>query len=404
MEESNNIGALLNANVSDPKIRLLNIVTLLHSHEDVGLVHEALSLLEQISKDQISSFHKKSLISLCQVLLKASTFLQPPFLTSFLSNQFSKIMSSIDLTTLTPLQPIFLMACYQSGNFELARQVALAPIYSVENSRETGLTAINAQNHFFYSGLILIRLRSWLRASESFRYCLQVPADTISPIILDSFRFYINTGLLATGSSPQPPRAVSPSLRDLDRGDNEQLVIKLASACSINGSLDVGAINHIVNDGGIRGLWKPMEGNGRGLYYIDWDLMQELVSYANSQRVLRLAKIYSKAPLSEVTLALGLGLSESETVDFVEKMINENLLPSGTYLDRNTGMLVFKQISHSKDNESVLAAEASVAKLNDEVKEVLAALVNLKSFDTQLSSHPILQQLNRDKRDQFERG
>ena len=85
-------------------------------------------------------------------------------------------------------------------------------------------------------------------------------------------------------------------------------------------------------------------------------------------------------------------------------MINENLLPSGTYLDRNTGMLVFKQISNSKDNESVLAAEASVAKLNDEIKEVLAVLVNLKSFDTELSSHPILQQLKRDKRDHFERG
>jgi hypothetical protein len=399
------IGGLLKvSNVSDPTmIRLLNIVTLLQSHEDVGLVHEALSLLDRISKDQISSFHKKSLLSLCQVLLKASTFLQPPFLTSFLSNQFSKIMSSIDLTTLTPLQPIFLMSCYQSGNYELAKQVALAPIYSVENSRETGLTAINAQTHFFYSGLILIRLRSWLRASESFRYCLQVPADTISPIILESFRFFIYTGLLATGSSPQPPRAVSPALRDIDRGDNEQLVIKLASACSRNGALDVGTINHIVNDGGIRGLWKPMEANGRGSY-MDWDLMQELVSYANSQRVLRLSNIYSKAPLAEVTLALGLGLSESETVDFVEKMINENLLPSGTYLDRNTGMLVFKQISHSKDNESVLAAEASVAKLNDEVKEVLAVLVNLKSFDTELSSHPILQQLKREKRDHFERG
>jgi hypothetical protein len=259
MDESNNIGALNNLS------RLFNIVTLLHSHEDAGHVHEALSLIDQISKDQISSFPKKSLISLCQVLVKASSFLHPPFLTSFLSNQFSKIMSSIDLTTLTPLQPMFLMACYQSGNFELARQVALSPIYSAENSRETGLTAINAQNHFFYSGLILIRLRSWLRASESFRYCLQVPAESISPTILESYRYFIYTGVLATGVSPQPPRAVSPALRDLDRGDNEQLVIKLASACSINGSLDHSTISQIVNDGGIRGLWKPTEANSMPL-------------------------------------------------------------------------------------------------------------------------------------------
>ena len=363
------------------------------------MVHEALGLIDLISKDQIASFPRRQLVTLCEKLLKSSTFLQPPFQSNFLASQFAKIISSINLSSLTPLQPLFLSACYNSGNFELAKQVALSPIYTVEHAKETGLTAAHAQAHFYYSGLVLIRLKSWLHASESFRYCLQVPADVITQMAADSFRYFFYTGVLATGLSPHLPRAISSALRDLDRGENEQRVVKLASACSTNGSLDVNLISQIVNEGAMRGLWKPLEEN---FFHTDSYLMSEVLSAASCHRVLRLSDIYSKVPLSDVALALGLGINDN-TADAVEKLIKENRLPTGTTLDRAAGMLSFKQetMTMHQDivNDNVLAANAAVLNLHDEVEEVLVALKAIKALDADLSSHPVLQQLRREKRE-----
>jgi hypothetical protein len=379
--------------------RLHDIALNWNNHEDVVIVHEALGLIDQISKDQIASFPRKPLITLCEKLLKSSTFLQPSFQSSFLSSQFSKIISSINLSSLTPLQPLFLSACYNAGNYELAKKVALSPIYTAEFAKETGLTAAHAQAHFYYSGLVLVRLKSWLHASESFRYCLQVPAEVVTQMAADSFRFFIYTGVLASGLSPHPPRTVSSVLRDVDRGENEQRVVKLASACSTNGPLDVNLINQIVNEGGVHGLWKPVED---GVFHPDSFLMYELVSAASCHRILRLSDIYSKVPLTEVSKAIGQGANEN-TADVVETLIKENRLPAGTFLDRAAAMLSFKQETmadhQSIINDDVINANAAVTSLYDEVKDVLGALSNLKAFDADLSSHPVLQQLRREKRD-----
>jgi hypothetical protein len=130
--------------------------------------------------------------------------------------------------------------------------------------------------------------------------------------------------------------------------------------------------------------------------------MYELVSAASCHRILRLSDIYSKVPLTEVSKAIGQGANEN-TADVVETLIKENRLPAGTFLDRAAAMLSFKQETmadhQSTINDDVINANAAVTSLYDEVKDVLGALSSLKAFDADLSSHPVLQQLRREKRD-----
>ena len=246
-----------------------------------------------------------------------------------------RVMAAVDVSSLTPLQPLFLGVCLAARAYDAARPVAAAPIYDADHARETNLTPAEAQQHFVSAGAVFAHLREWARAAEAFRLCMLVPAEALSVLALEAHRRWLLASVVATGIVPQLPRAVSGAVaRGVEKNSGTLVFLKLAKACCSTGALDQVAVARAELDGVSQGLW------GAKVPGVDSMLVEELHVSVIRRRVLRLSKTYTTASIAEVAAAIGTGTAAAAAADLVDKLVAEGHMV-GVRVDRAAGMLTF---------------------------------------------------------------
>jgi len=86
--------------------------------------------------------------------------------------------------------------------------------FTVFNSQETGLTAIDVMSFNFYYGYICTALKFYDKAVQYFRLVLVQPTNILHKCMVDAYKKYVIVSLLA-GKNPDFPKAGSDLMKNI---------------------------------------------------------------------------------------------------------------------------------------------------------------------------------------------
>eukprot|EP01088_Endostelium_zonatum_P011713 TRINITY_DN25863_c0_g1_i1.p1 TRINITY_DN25863_c0_g1~~TRINITY_DN25863_c0_g1_i1.p1 ORF type:complete len:461 (-),score=127.79 TRINITY_DN25863_c0_g1_i1:38-1420(-) len=111
---------------------------------------------------------------------------------------------------LTPLHADFFQCCLLSHNYNAALPILSEEIYEIPNPDEyKDLRPSDLLRFFYYGGMLHLGLKNYHLALEFFKSAFTVPALILSLIMVESYKKYILTCLIAVGSVPNPPKYTS---------------------------------------------------------------------------------------------------------------------------------------------------------------------------------------------------
>lgn len=111
--------------------------------------------------------------------------------------------------TLSPAHLPLLQLCVISRNIQAAKQVVDAPIFAVPGKGDSAVTAPDVLQYYLTAGRVYEELALWAQAAGMYKTCLCLPASGDVPGIIDAYKRWVLTTLLATGGSAQHPKSAS---------------------------------------------------------------------------------------------------------------------------------------------------------------------------------------------------
>ncbi|KIL59923.1 hypothetical protein M378DRAFT_131069 [Amanita muscaria Koide BX008] len=116
-----------------------------------------------------------------------------------------------DLSYLTTIHPIFLLACVTSRHFSIALPILQTPITNID-THLSNLSYVDNLKYHYIGGIALAALERWEEAEDFFQICVGSPAMVPSAIQLEALKKLWLVQLIYRGKTSSLPRYVHQNL------------------------------------------------------------------------------------------------------------------------------------------------------------------------------------------------
>ncbi|KAJ6228896.1 cop9 signalosome complex subunit 3 [Anaeramoeba flamelloides] len=263
---------------------------------------------------------------------------------------------------LTPTHAYFLQACLASQNFSAALPILESDVFEID-TKHSGIKIKDVLLYFYYGGMIYTGLKKYDEAAYYFELAVTIPADTLSSIMLESYRRYLLTSILSTGKAPLIPQNTSMSIQGMLKKVSkpyEEFVEAFRSMDIERVGICISTYMEVYEKDKTFGLIKLVRDN--------------LVR----RKIQRLTKTYITLSLEYVSQQLNMN-STQEAEFYLLDMIEQGEVFAS--IDQKEG-----QISFHADPEPYDSVRVSL-ELNGKIQEVIGLAKNLDLLDEKISTN-----------------
>ncbi|KAF4581663.1 hypothetical protein EYR40_002674 [Pleurotus pulmonarius] len=116
---------------------------------------------------------------------------------------------------LTPIHPLFLLACAQTHSYTAALPLLATPITSIDTTLSPDLSYTDNLVYHHVGGMIFAALKQWEQAEEYFEICVTSPGHVPAALQLEALKKLVLVQLISKGKTSALPKYTNPQLSRL---------------------------------------------------------------------------------------------------------------------------------------------------------------------------------------------